>query len=82
MDVDITQTSLPSIPGTIHKWRLLTQAGTGWVQDGNKLLGGQFAHQGRHQVLSPPTVELDIAQLCRWYSKPVGIQDALPHRAR
>lgn len=71
-----------SIPCITLKWRLLTQAGAGRVQDGNKLLGGQFAHQGRHQVLGPPAVELDIAQLCRWYSKPAETQDALPHWAR
>ena len=43
----------------------LTQAGTGWVQNGHKLLGGQSAHQGGHQLLSPATVELHVAQLCK-----------------
>ena len=37
--------------------------GARWVQDSNKLLGSQCAHQGRDKVLHPPTVELSVAQL-------------------
>lgn len=70
MDVDLRpEAAQPGVPprftvllSLYHpQMELLTQAGAGWVQDGNQLLGGQFAHQGRHQVLGPPTVELHIA---------------------
>ena len=37
--------------------------GARWVQDSNKLLGSQCAHQGRDKVLHPPTVERSVAQL-------------------
>lgn len=53
----------PRFPTTPLRWRPLTQASTGRVQDGNELLGGQSAHQSGHQVLGSPTVELHIAQL-------------------
>lgn len=65
----------PDIPAPLFpirlRWRPLTQASTGRVQDGNELLGGQSAHQSGHQVLSSPTVELHVAQLCTGHHSPV-----------